>query len=789
VLALFAALLRARALSCALTILALSMALTFLGASIGLYQMLSRGQPVGTYYSGRSATVFAYMSSIGDNFFLSPRQMIELQTTAGADTTLIACTGARSGKLELAVQPLEISLDIISEQFFDALKVKTTLRPHAPDAPHAWISTALIERAFNGVVPDSILIDGRRYSVAGTVTGFRGLFDSSTDVWVPWQFGQAIFAPGLEDKGVLSQPEMYNVVALSALAPEQFAQMLARLRERIDILMPMWDGLHTVEGISRSESKRLNADRSMQLYLWAGGLMLLTALLNLACWIALTRAQQVRNTQILLRIGVGQLRLVLFNLALAALPIALALLIAYLCVPLMQDWLYAMPTMREFAENAPQFQAQVFGASAYSTGLALVVMIGLAMALSEAIAYISGSGYQSTGNNAASPTRVLMAFRTLIAVMAGLCAVGTLIAVSISNDTIRVRSLLASSLTNSTWLLPLVNTPAISELADQNDSNEAVPLSRIQGAIQMPQVQNIALTSAIPMLTFGQRETLTLNEGDPNGMDVRPVSGSAKQFETMRYSMRVGRSVNRRGELVLNTEAEKKLLELSGQQVLGQTLYTNTQDPMRVVGVVQSAAYSANPDAPEAVVFMHAQDRSVPLTIIALSGQLQANDMREVKQQLTAAGIATEEPKQISSLAGQAFGAALSKLALTLYAGLGTALIALMSLVVVCQLEAHRCRKSLALYSALGASMLRRWRLLATGLTAAMVSGALLAMMLAWRLRDSSQLPVALSPTGWLAATLAIALLIGVISALIITVLMLKQLSARQIWPELQSAQ
>lgn len=271
------------------------------------------------------------------------------------------------------------------------------------------------------------MLNGKSFRVRATVALYQGLFDRNSDIWIPWQHAHSLLFPGFSDQGLLRQPGLYWLIAIAPAgqASSRTLASLARLKNRVDLLAPPWDSIRIAPGITSDLTAHSAADTSSKIYLMGAALMLMVALINLACTTALGRARFVDRELILQYLGVSPLQFLMHTTLLVLVPVALAMAIAPASAWGFRWFLSREPNLRAIFEQAPVQQQSWLHAAldplwlGFALGAAL-----LGLLLSSAIAHAGGVSAIAPSLSA-RPARLRFAFRLLLGLLAGICA-GTL---------------------------------------------------------------------------------------------------------------------------------------------------------------------------------------------------------------------------------------------------------------------------------------------------------------------------------------------------------------------------
>lgn len=743
-----------------------------------LERVLSSSLPVGAHFQGLVSSVYARIGSINRNFFLSPGQIQELQATLGDAGRLVAATGVRAAKLQHQDTIHTVGLDVVSHNFFTDLAITTSSRNVDPGQAHVWLGSALVQRLYGGSTPESIQLDGISFLVAGTVGEFQGLFDQQTEVWLPWEFAHPILFSTLPDRGLLQQPEMYFAIALSsggadAEARAAFEAGLARVRLRTDVLQPPWTEFAISAGISADEAASVAATRTIRIYRAGALLMLMAATLHLGIWAALLRSSQSSSLRTMRQLGIGPWRILLIQQAFVALP----LLIALLCVVpghiLLLDWLRMDPTLAALLAKTRLQDASV--ASTLWAVLLLTLVVWSAAALvGELIDRLDGSS--QLGARGTSGLRVTRTFRGLVALSTLTCTIGLMIAALSLHET-RVQSgRIGKALDSGSGFMVISRGDA---------PTSGIGLERVASVLQATPEQALAVTGAVPLLTQIPVQQLGHDPDAEPWLSVQLIPGEGPLPRALGLRLLSGRGIENPDEIVLDQAAASKLEQRSQRPALDSVLFDASGSPFMVVGVVESMLYDLQAGELAHTAYVHRMNSMVQPNVLVYQ-QVSAQTVQSWQRLLAAEGIEVQATHALQEVAQQVYARELARLRLAWLASLCTTLVALLSLTAVCRLEAQRQQATLALYSALGASRWRRWRLLLQGLLMFCALGSALALLLIWRLRIYLNEMFSAEPKVWLWASAAAFVVMLALAVLATWSILRSQLRESRIWPTLQ---
>lgn len=320
--------------SLALTLLGLALAYAATLAVFNLHGALHGGRPKGTEFSGLPVSIFMHDSKNGMDFFLAPRQITALQTGVGESGHVIGSSGAREVEIRLLQTSHQAAVDVVSPGFFSALGVNIlggdARRFSEPDqAPRCVVSERFLERLGLQAPPESLEIAGHTLQVLGVASGFDGLWDHETEIWLDWRLAHDILFPGIRRGSVEEQPWFYWTLAIAAPGQEaEFSARLARALENGELAEAPFDGFQLLPGISNQLELRRAADTSVLLYLALCFLMLVVACANLAAWSALMRLGHIEKERTFLQLGIPGSTHLLLGLGFVLIPSLLAALLA-----------------------------------------------------------------------------------------------------------------------------------------------------------------------------------------------------------------------------------------------------------------------------------------------------------------------------------------------------------------------------------------------------------------------------------------------------------------------------
>jgi hypothetical protein len=475
------------------------------------------------------------------------------------------------------------------------------------------------------------------------------------------------------------------------------------------------------------------------------------------------------------QLGIGPWRLWLIQQALVALPLLTAVLCTVAGHVWLLEWLRMDPTLAELLAKTRLQDAAVSGTVCSLLLLALTVWAAAAL-LGELIDRLDGSS--QLGARGSSGVRVTRTFRTLVALSTLTCTIGLMIAALSLHET-RVQGQRMAPALSSEAQFMVLSRPELPATG--------YALERIVGALQTEDRTALAMTGAVPLLSQNSIQQLADDPDAEPWLSLQLVPGEGPLLQALGLRLLSGRGIENPDEIVLDQAAADKLQQRSQRPVLDITLFDASGSPFLVVGVVERMVYDLQVGDSAHIGYVHRMNAMVQPNVLVFR-QVAAETVQTWQRLLAAEGIEVQSVQALKDLAQQVHARALARQRLAWLSSLCTTLVALLSLTAVCRLEAQRQQGTLALYSALGASRWRRWRLLLQGLLGFCAIGSALALLLIWRMRMYLNEMFSAQPNIWVYASAGAFVLMLALAVLATWSILRAQLRESRIWPTLQGA-
>lgn len=693
-------------LSFFLAVSAAGMAMAGAFASLSLQRSLHESGPAGTSLSGEPVSLFQHADANQMDFFLSPRQVEEIDNHLAGSGRAVASSGARLVDVSFDGKELSAALDFVSPAFFKALRVQSLHGgPMAELRPgQAVISERLLAK-FGGVRPAAISVADRRLEIVAVARTFGGLWDHDTDVWCHWRDSEGVLLPPPRDsnKKDVAFHESWFYWTLAVPAEGRLAEFRGRmiaLDHRTDIATAPFDRLKSVAGISNQLELRDDAESSLALYQLGAGLLLLTAVMGLSAWSALTRIERIGDERVFATLGMPRSRKAGLLLGSVLPPIVAAVTLAALLEPWMFEFISRDVAIAALLEWSPDLSAPALGPERAAFMIfACTVSVSLNQLLARAAAD------SASPRNVMAGKRVGWWFNCLMLVLCANATGSVVLALAVSSwharesqydvrDWSGVHALRVGKLRH-------MDSAPIAD-ATWRETLRLELLDRVPGTSVAGFMSPRPYSSARPPL-----ELLIGELGEVQAMRVETDAGA---LVALGLKPLAGRSIGDdpfANEWVVDATLARRISgESNAGAAVGMQVRDTGGDVYTIVGVVDAISYRA--DLNKKVPVYYAPLSPAPIGVAVVLRRSNTNTaidpIASGPTGIEIAGSVLRDPVSLAESANEAIARRDARTSLALIVALGTAIVSIFVLIAIARVHVHRQRQALALRAALGAT-------------------------------------------------------------------------------------
>lgn len=694
---------RRRWLVSTLAVLALGIALATSLASWRMGAVLSSGKPRGTSLGTQPFSLFQYSRDSRLHFFLSPRQIRDLELDLAGSAQVIGASGLRATEWDHSGTARPIHVDFVSPNFFSALSVQFLEgqpQSFATTEDGVVLSETFLRDYGLKTAPEQIRIAGRRMQVVGVAREFSGLFDNQTHAWIHWAQAPGILYPITKIEGREEvDDQMWFFWALAIPKPSEVTRFRALLKGAVDRaaqVAPPFDRLVALPGITNQTDLRAEADKSQQLYGTVSLLLLSIAILAMGLLVALIRLSRLSNEWTMLRLGAPRLSVLAMPFLYGFMPILASAILAIVCVPWLDRTLLLDPSISALMTRSADFSGSPFWKE-----FAWVLLIAGAVCVLFNALVMRGAGLHfgavQLRTQSQNLDRIFSVFNALIAA----AAVFTLaISALAAYESLNKSSAIAAASVQNVWFQEI------------NIAKDGTPLTseqRRQLQVQLESLVPSASASGFVTLRPLSGAKMALSEYSAENGQVRMMlnPSSPDAIAAMGQRLMAGRmfTAGAENELVVDEDAARQIQALvAPMPLLGAEIRDDVGDKAIVVGVVSNVSYTTDMGQAPPIAYQ-AMPSEQKRFLLVMRGALNEADLERLRTRgpSDAFQLKYGEPEQFSAVADQLRSRYRARSMLTIITSVLALVVAALLLTCAGMLRAQRKTHNYAVRVALGA--------------------------------------------------------------------------------------
>jgi len=682
-----------------IAIISLSIGIALIASSSSVYKALSNNKAAGVTHQGNIASLFANISAFDINFPISPMQLYNLSQEVSHRATIVATQGAKAQPIVIHDEEFSPIAEVVSSNYFEALGItlsNNSYQHFESDNPSVVLRHDFADKHQLNL-GDSIEIRGINFQIVALSHTFSGIFDNQSELWIPWQHANHLGSFPVST--LLEQGPGYWAIVLQQEGCNDgcFSQSLIDIKQRQDLLslklMPPVDSFVTLPGISFDKNRQQDAHSNATIYIILATLVFTIAVLNMiSCQVQL-QTQSINNKKLFLALGITRIDYYRLVAMLIGLPISIAVILGFLISTIYSRILLNDDNIAILFTQNYQFSQTNNLLIAFIAGCFTALCTWLAI---SRLHYKHNVVYHSNDLYSQPKTSLtLLYFFGFLSVF-----VGT-ISLLITAHTIGYNIPTINNLNNQT--LNGLSVYTLNEDKFQhnpNDLSQSILLAH-------PELNTSALMKYVPRLNsiIDERLYAVAYGNEFVSLGINQVSHGV--FETLDIKLLQGELLNKNDSqtlVVSKNTAEKLKILLGVSNILNQTVFDDIGYSWKIIGVVDDIHYNSDPNVTQLMAYKSSKS-TFDSPLLVLSNTLDSTQRHILLNETFASILVTYTfSADLKTLQTQVRNATYQRLILGLIACVSGLIIALFTLVIIGQLNMREKRKSIAIYSALGAT-------------------------------------------------------------------------------------
>lgn len=692
-----------------LTVLAATIAIAGAFASVRLQRALQEGAPAGTTIFGEPVSIFQHANTNAMDFFLSPRQVMEIDAHFAESGDVIASSGARLVDVSVDAEGYSTAVDFVSPNFFRSLGIKADDGGQIVDLlPNQVVISEVLLAKFGGTRPKTILIANRPLEIVAVAKTFAGLWDHETEIWAHWRNAEGVLLPRARDPGkrdvAFERSWFYWTLALPA--KEKGAEFHARLKSlegRNDVAESPFDKLRAIPGVSNQLELRDDAETNLTLYRSGTAMLLLTALLGLSAWSALTRIERIGDERMFTLLGMQRSMRAQLLLGSVLPPIIIAAALAAVVEPYAYQFVSGDATISALLEwTADLTTPYLWPERVAILLLALLTSLALNHMMARSASETNGTRTSMAGK------RIGHGFNALMFVLCANAAGSGVLAFSVAAWHAKQRQADDHDLSGVHALQISKSRRAVESPIADRTWRETL---RLELPNVLPSTSSVGFMSPRPY--SGARPVLDTLQSASGQVQAMRVETDAAALDALGLKLLAGSTI---GSDPFETQwvVDRALArQISGSEkpgaAVGRRIRDMSNNEFAVVGVVETIPYRTDLSQSVPVYYAPLSPAPTGLSVVIrrAKGAAPLNVFIPEASGLEISGGALRAAVSLEQRALESIGKRNARVTLTLVTCMTTLIVSMFVLVAITRVQVQRQRQVLAIRAALGATKTR----------------------------------------------------------------------------------